>query len=48
MRLAGDVWLPPANQMGQGCEKKPVDQYPAPVKPSMSHGDRRTALFPNV
>ena len=38
MRMAGQVWFPPANQMGQGCAKKP-EQYPALVKPTMSHGD---------
>tara|TARA_Y100000766_G_C18344545_1_gene336492 strand:- start:286 stop:459 length:174 start_codon:yes stop_codon:yes gene_type:complete len=38
-RFAGEKlpagFLPPANQIGQGCEKKPVDQYPAPPKPTM-------------
>ena len=43
MRMAGQVWLPPANQMGQGCATKPED-YPAPVKKSMSHGNPRTML----
>ena len=38
MRKAGEVWFPPANQMGQGCAKQP-EKYPAPVKPTMSHGD---------
>ena len=46
MRMAGQVWLPPANQMGQGCATKP-EQYPAPVKPTMSHGNPRTTLFPS-
>ena len=43
MRMAGQVWLPPANQMGQGCATKPED-YPAPVKKSISHGNPRTML----
>ena len=45
MRKAGQVWFPPANQMGQGCTKKP-ETYPAPVKPTMSHGDPSKTLFP--
>ena len=28
MRMAGQVWFPPANQMGQGCATKP-ENYPA-------------------
>ena len=40
MRMAGQAWFPPANQMGQGCATKP-ETYPAPVKPTMSHGDPR-------
>jgi len=44
-RMAGQVWFPPANQMGQGCAKQP-EKYPAPAKPTMSHGDPRTSLFP--
>ena len=27
MRMAGQVWFPPANQMGQGCATKP-ENYP--------------------
>ena len=38
MRMAGQVWFPPANQMGQGCAKKP-EQYPAKPQGGMSHGD---------
>ena len=45
MRMAGQVWFPPANQMGQGCAKKP-EVYPAPVKPTMSHGNPQSTLFP--
>ena len=43
MRMAGQVWFPPANQMGQGCAKEP-EKYPAPVKPTMSHGDPRKTI----
>lgn len=43
MRLATQVWLPPANLQGQGCAKKP-ENYPPSVKPSMSHGNPRTTL----
>ena len=43
MRMAGEVWFPPANQMGEGCAKTP-ETYPAPVKPAMSHGNPRTTL----
>jgi len=32
-----------AYTMGQGCATKPED-YPAPVKPTMSHGNPRTIL----
>tara|TARA_B100001778_G_scaffold4470_1_gene3815 strand:+ start:1059 stop:1211 length:153 start_codon:yes stop_codon:yes gene_type:complete len=39
LRMAGDVmpagFLPKADLIGEGCEKRPVDQYPAPVKPTM-------------
>ena len=38
MRMAGQVWFPPANQMGEGCAKQP-EQYPAMPKQGMSHGD---------
>ena len=38
MRMAGQCWFPPANQIGEGCAKKPED-YPPPIKPTMSHGD---------
>ena len=31
MRMAGQVWFPPANQMGEGCAKSP-EKYPAPPK----------------
>ena len=34
MRKAGEVWFPPANQIGEGCARKPED-YPPPVKPTM-------------
>lgn len=44
-RMAGQVWFPPANQIGEGCSKRP-EQYPAQPKPSMSHGNPRTTLFP--
>jgi len=43
MRKAGQVWFSSANMQGQGCAKKP-ETYPAPVKPSMSHGNPRTTL----
>ena len=43
MRMAGQVWFPPANQMGQGCAKKP-EQYPAQPKGGMSHGDRTKTI----
>ena len=43
MRLAGQVWFPPANQQGQGCARKP-ERYPPPVKHSMSHGNPRTTV----
>jgi len=43
MRMAGEVWLPPANQMGKGCAKEP-ETYPAPAKPAMSHGDPKKTL----
>lgn len=45
MRYAGAVWFPPANQMGQGCATKP-EKYPPRVKPTMSHGNPLTTLFP--
>ena len=37
MRMAGQVWFPPANQMGQGCATKPPE-YPAPRRGGMSNG----------
>ena len=43
MRMAGQVWFLPANQMGQGCAQKP-ETYPAPAKPAMSHGDPKKYL----
>ena len=42
-RMAGQVWFLPANQQGEGCAKQP-ETYPAPAKPSMSHGNPRTTL----
>ena len=39
MRKAGEVWFPPANQMGQGCAKQP-EKYPAQPKGGMSHGPK--------
>ena len=47
MRMAGQAWFPPANQMGEGCAKGPEKRYPAPVKPTMSHGDPRKTIFPS-
>tara|TARA_B100000963_G_C22081735_1_gene432549 strand:- start:221 stop:376 length:156 start_codon:yes stop_codon:yes gene_type:complete len=48
-RMAGDGmpagFLPKADLIGQGCEKKPVAMYPAPVKPTMYN--TRSTLFPN-
>ena len=50
MRMAGEQmppgFLPKAYLIGEGCETKPVDTYPAPVKPTMSHGDPKITLFP--
>ena len=43
MRMAGQAWFPPANQMGQGCAKKP-EQYPAQPKGGMSHGDKTKTI----
>ena len=43
MRMAGQCWFPPANQIGEGCARKPED-YPPPVKPTMSHGDPKKYL----
>jgi len=37
IRFAGAVWFPPANQMGEGCNRGP-EGYPPRVKPQMSHG----------
>ena len=37
IRFAGQVWLPPADMQGQGCNKRP-EPYPPRVKPQMSHG----------
>ena len=37
MRMAGQVWFPPADQMGEGCAKQPP-QYPAKPKGGISHG----------
>ena len=37
MRMAGQVWFPPANQMGEGCAKQP-ETYPAKPRGGMSHG----------
>ena len=37
MRMAGEVWFPPANQQGEGCAKQP-ETYPAQRKGGMSHG----------
>jgi len=45
MRKAGAVWFPPANQFGEGCATKP-ETYPPRVKPTMSHGNPQTTLFP--
>ena len=45
MRMAGQTWFPPANQQGEGCAKKP-EKYPAPIKPTMSHGNPQTTIFP--
>ena len=39
MRLAGKIWLPPANQMGEGCATEP-QKYPAKPKGGMSHGPK--------
>ena len=39
MRMAGQVWLPPANQMGQGCATKP-EIFPAQPRGGMSHGPK--------
>ena len=39
MRMAGQVWFPPANQMGEGCAKSP-EKYPAQPKGGMSHGPK--------
>ena len=48
-RMAGDGmpagFLPKADLIGQGCEKKPVAMYPAPVKPTMYNTP--TTLFPS-
>ena len=35
MRMAGQVWFPPANQQGAGCARQPEDKYPAQPKPTM-------------
>ena len=47
-RLAGERmpagFLPKADLIGQGCEKKPVEMYPAPVKETMYN--TRSTLFP--
>ena len=37
MRMAGQVWFPPANQMGEGCATKPP-AYPPQPRGGMSHG----------
>ena len=37
MRMAGQVWFPPANQMGEGCARGP-ETYPAKPRGGMSHG----------
>ena len=37
MRMAGAVWFPPANQMGEGCATKPP-AYPPRPRGGMSHG----------
>jgi len=48
-RMAGDQmpagFLPKANLIGKGCAKEP-ENYPPPIKPTMSNGDPRTTLFP--
>lgn len=48
-RMAGDVmpagFLPKADLIGEGCAKEP-ENYPAPIKPTMSSGNQRTTLFP--
>ena len=43
MRMAGQAFLPPANQQGEGCAKKP-ERYPAQPKQGMSHGDPKQYL----
>ena len=39
MRMAGQVWFPPANQMGEGCQSP--EKYPAQPKGGMSHGPKQ-------
>ena len=34
MRMAGQVWFPPAKQIGEGCATGP-QKYPAQPKPTM-------------
>ena len=43
-RMAGQMLRPYVNS-GQGCAKKP-ETYPARPKPTMSHGNPTTMLFP--
>ena len=46
MRMAGQTWFPPVNEGKEfGCNTKP-ETYPPRVKPTMSHGNPRTTLFP--
>jgi len=37
LRKAGQVWLPPATNSGEGCATQP-ETYPAKPRGGMSHG----------